>query len=166
MQTTLWEIAEKAKRMPKHRFGNLYRILNEEMLRESWLEIKKGAARGVDEVSAYMYEQDLDGNIRRLVEKLKEKKYRARLVKRQYIPKGEGKMRPLGILVVEDKLLQIAVVRILSAIYEADFLPCSYGYRPAIGATDAVKQLTMKLQFGRYNWVVEADVRSYLDASS
>ena len=166
MQTLLWGIAEKAKRLPQHRFGNLYRLLNEELLKDSWQCVRKDAALGVDQVSAAAYEQNLDENIHQLVERLKAKRYRARLVRRHYIPKGEGKMRPLGILVVEDKLLQIAVTRILTAIYEVDFLPCSYGYRPQVGVKDAVKQLTIKLQFGRYNWIVEADVKSYFDSIS
>jgi len=75
-------------------------------------------------------------------------------------------MRPLGILVVEDKLLQIAVTRILTSIYEVDFLPCSYGYRLMVGVKDAVKQLTINLQFGRYSWLVESDVKSYFDRIS
>jgi retron-type reverse transcriptase len=75
-------------------------------------------------------------------------------------------MRPLGIPVVEDKLLQLAVTRILEAIYEQDFLRCSYGYRPKTGALDAVDKLTVKLQFGRYNFVVEADIKGFLDAAS
>jgi group II intron reverse transcriptase/maturase len=162
----MWGIAEKAKRNRKHRFGNLYGLLNEEMLKDSWHYIRKNAAIGVDRVSAAEYEQNLDENIRLLVERLKGKKYRARLIRRRYIPKGDGKMRPLGILVVEDKLLQIAVTRILTSIYEVDFLPCSYGYRPNVGVKDAVKQLTIKLQFGRYDWIVEADVKSYFDRIS
>ena len=166
MQTLLWGIAEKAKRMPTHRFGNLYRLLNEELLKDSWQYVRKDAALGVDQVSATAYEQNLDENIHQLVGRLKAKRYRARLVRRHYIPKGEGKMRPLGILVVEDKLLQIAATRILTAIYEVDFLPCSYGYRPQVGVKDAVKQLTINLQFGRYNWIVEADVKSYFDRIS
>jgi retron-type reverse transcriptase len=72
-------------------------------------------------------------------------------------------MRPLGIPVVEDKLLQLAVVEILEAIYEQDFLRCSYGYRPKVGALDAVDKLTIKLQFGRYRWVVEADIKGFFD---
>jgi RNA-directed DNA polymerase len=166
MQTLLWGIAEKAKRNSKHRFRNLYGLLNEEMLKGCWRDIRKDAALGVDRVSAAEYEQNLEENIRLLVERLKGKRYRARLVRRHYIPKGNGKLRPLGILVVEDKLLQIAVTRILTSIYEVDFLPCSYGYRPKVGIKDAVKQLTINLQFGRYNWIVEADVRSYFDRIS
>jgi len=163
MPTFLQGIAKKAQEQPKHRFGNLYELLNEAFLKECWRDIRKGAAYGVDRVSAQDYEQNLDENIRGLVERLKRKQYRAKLVRRQYIPKGDGKLRPLGIPAVEDKLLQLAVTRILQAIYEQDFLRCSYGYRPNVGALDAVDWLTVKLQFGRYNFVVEADIKGFFD---
>jgi len=163
MSTFLQGIANKAQRQPKHRFGNLYELLNEEYLKECWRGIRKDAAYGVDKVSAEEYERNLEGNIHDLVERLKQKRYRAKPVRRVYIPKGEGKMRPLGIPATEDKLLQQAVKRILQAIYEQDFLRCSYGYRPNVGALDAVDKLTIKLQFGRYNWVVEADIRAFYD---
>ena len=163
VQTSLRGIAKKAQEQKKHRFGNLYEMLNEEFLHDSWRDIKKDAAYGVDRVSAREYEENLDENIRQLVERLKRKSYRAKLVRRQYIPKGEGKFRPLGIPATEDKLLQLAVKRILEAIYEQDFLRCSYGYRPGKGALDAVDKLKVKLQFGRYNFVVEADIKGYFD---
>jgi len=163
VQTSLRGIAKKAQEQKKHRFGNLYEMLNEENLLDSWRYIRKDAASGVDRVSAREYEENLEENIRRLVERLKRKSYRAKLVRRQYIPKGEGKTRPLGIPATEDKLLQLAVKRILEAIYEQDFLRCSYGYRPKKGALDAVDKLTVKLQFGRYNFVVEADIKGYFD---
>ncbi len=102
-------------------------------------------------------------NIGNLVERLKRKTYRARLVRRHCIPKADGRQRPLGIPVVEDKLLQLAVTRILEAIDEQDFLRCSYGYRPNKGALDAVDKLTVKLQFGDYNFVVEADIQGFFD---
>ncbi len=163
MLTFLQGIAKKAQEQPKHRFGNLYELLNEEFLKECWRDIRKDAAYGVDRISAKEYECNLDENIHDLVERLKQKRYRAKLVRRQYIPKGDGKWRPLGIPAVEDKLLQLVVTRILQAIYERDFLRCSYGYRPNVGALDAVDKLTVKLQFGRYNHVVEADIKAFFD---
>jgi len=127
MPTSLQGIAKKAQSQKQYRFRNLYGRLNEELLRDSWREIKTHAASGVDQLSAQDSEQHLEENSRDLVERLKQKRYRAKLVKRHYIPKGNGQLRPLGIPAVEDKLLQVAVSRVLEAIYEQDFLPCSYG---------------------------------------
>ena len=92
-----------------YRFRNLYGMLNEDFLKQCWRDIRKDAASGVDQVSAQEYEQHLDENIHDLVERLKQKRYRAKLVRRHYIPKGDGTQRPLGIPAVEDKLLQLAV---------------------------------------------------------
>jgi len=163
VQTSLRGIAKKAQEQKKHRFGNLYEMLNEEFLLDSWRNIRKDAAYGVDQVSAEEYEENLGENIRQLVERLKRKSYRAKLVRRQYIPKGKGTFRPLGIPATEDKLLQVAVKRILEAIYEQDFLRCSYGYRPNVSALHAVDKLTVKLQFGQYYFIVEADSKGYFD---
>jgi RNA-directed DNA polymerase len=163
MPTSLLGIAKKARSEKKHRFGDLYRRINGPMLYRGWQRIRKNAAYGVDKVSAEDYGKHLTGNIRELVDRLKRKTYRARLIRRHYIPKGNGKTRPLGIPVVEDKLLQLAVVEILEAIYEQDFLRCSYGYRPKVGALDAGDKLTIKLQFGRYRRVVEADIKGFFD---
>jgi len=130
---------------------------------DSWRYIRKEAAYGVDGVSATENEQNLEANIHQLVEDLKRKRYRAKHVLRRYIPKGKDKLRPLGIPATQDKLLQIAVKRILEAIFEQDFLNCSYGYRPGVGVLDAVDKLTVKLQFGRYSYVVEADISGCFD---
>jgi RNA-directed DNA polymerase len=167
MQTSLLAIANKAKDRKHYRFLNLYRLIGDEtFLLECWRDIRKDAAYGVDRVSAQQYGENLIENIRELIDRLKRKSYRARLVRRHYIPEPDGRMRPLGIPVVEDKLLELAVTRILEAIYEQDFLRCSYGYRPKKGAHDAVDKLTVKLQFGRYNFVVEADIKGFLSLSS
>src|SRR6184192_719478 len=163
MPTSLQAIATKAKENRQHRFLNLYRLIDEQHLKESWLFIRQNAAYGVDRISAKQYEENLEDNIRNLVERLKSKSYRARLVRRHWIPKPDGRQRPLGIPVVEDKLLQLAVTGILEAIYEQDFLRCSYGYRPNKGALDAVDKLTVKLQFGDYHFVVEADIQGFFD---
>ena len=163
VQTSLQAIAKKASEQPEYRFRNLFGMLNEEMLKDSWQFIRKNAASGVDRVSAKEYEQNLEENIHQLVEDLKRKRYRAKLVRRVLIPKGNGKTRPLGIPATQDKLLQVAVKRLLEAIYEQDFSRSSFGYRPNVGALDAVDELTIKLQFGRYNFVVEADIKGFFD---
>ncbi len=161
--TFLRAIADKARREPNHRFGDLYRHLNTESLRASFYLLRKDAACGVDGVSFQEYEKHLEANLVQLVERLKRKSYRARLVRRKYIPKGDGKLRPLGIPALEDKLLQCAVTQILLAIYEADFLPCSYGYRAGRGPHDAVRELTDELHWGKHNFVVEADIKGFFD---
>jgi len=163
VRTSLQGIANKARKQKGYRFRNLYRELNEEMLLDSWQYIRKDAASGVDGVSAEEYEQNRAEHVHELVENLKGKRYRAKMVRRRHIPKGGGKTRPLGIPAIEDKLLQLAVKRVLAAIYEQDFYRCSYGYRPNTGALEAVDKLTVKLQFGRYNWVVEADIKGFFD---
>jgi RNA-directed DNA polymerase len=162
-QTFLRAIAEKAFTNKHHRFGDLYRWLNQDVLRRCFLRLSKDAASGVDGVTFQEYEKNLEANLADLVGRLKRKAYRARLVRRKYIPKGAGKLRPLGIPVLEDKLLQVAVTQILLAIYEVDFLPCSYGYRPGVGAHDAIKALTDELQFGGHHFVVEADIKGFFD---
>lgn len=162
-QTSLRAIATKAVQDRKHRFGGLYSLLNEASLTECFFQLRKQAAPGVDGVTFTDYGKNLEGNIRALVQQLKSKSYRARLVRRQYIPKENGKMRPLGIPALEDKLLQYAVARILMAIYEADFLPCSYGYRPGRGPHDATEALEKELFGGKYQFVVEADIKGFFD---
>jgi len=162
-QTFLRAIAEKAFTNKHHRFGDLYRWLNQEVLRRCFFRLRKDAASGVDGVTFQEYEKNLEANLNDLVGRLKRKAYRARLVRRKYIPKGPGKFRPLGIPVLEDKLLQVAVTQILLAIYEVDFLPCSYGYRLGLSAHDAIKALTDELQFGGHHFVVEADIKGFFD---
>ncbi len=161
--TSLRAIANKAIQNKTHRFGGLYRLLNEANLRECFFQLRKDAAPGVDGVTYQEYEKNLDENIRSLVERLKHKSYRAPLVRRKYVPKGNGKLRPLGIPTLEDKLVQHATAQILAAIFEADFLPCSYGYRPGRGPHDAVRELTDTLYRGRFEFVVEADIKGFFD---
>ena len=162
MQTSLRGIARKAKQIRKYRFGNLYGLLNKEALYLAWKDINKKAAPGVDKETAKEFEINLDANIDVLLEELKSKKYKAKLVKRVYIEKGNGKLRPLGLPTLRDKIAQRAVASILEAIYEQDFLKCSYGYRPRVGAQLAVKDLTKELT-QKYSYIVEADIRSFFD---
>src|SRR3989454_881069 len=162
-RTSLRAITNKATQEPKHRFGGLYRLLNQDSLRECFYALRKDAAPGVDGMTFKEYEKNIESNLADLVRRLKNKSYRARLVRRKYIPKGNGKLRPLGIPTLEDKLLQCAVTQILMAIYEADFLPCSYAYRPQRGPHDAVRELTDELHWGKHNFVVEADIKGFFD---
>jgi hypothetical protein len=134
MQTSRQGLAEKAKRQEKSRFRNRYGRLNEERLQDCGRDIRKDAAYGVAEVSAQAYAQDWATHISHLVERLQRKSYRATLVRRHDIPTGDGQLRPLGRPAVEDKRLQLAVTRLLTAIDEQDCLRCSDGYRPHIGA--------------------------------
>jgi len=134
MQTSLRGIAKRAKEDPKHRFGNLYSLLNEKNLTECFPQLNRKAAPGVDAVDWTAFEADLQENVSQLATALKEKRYKAKLVRRRNIPKPGGKQRPLGIPVICDKLVQTAAAQILSAIYEQDFLPCSHGYRRGKGA--------------------------------
>jgi len=162
-QTFLRAIAEKADTDKHHRFGDLYRWLNRDVLRLCFFRLRKDAASGVDGVTYQEYEKNLEANLADLEGRLRRKAYRARLVRRKLIPKGNGKMRPLGIPALEDKLVQVAVTQILLAIFEMDFLPCSYGYRPGMNAHDAIRALTDELQFGRYNFVYEADIKGFFE---
>lgn len=162
--TFLRGLSIKAGMDPAHRFQNLYGCLDESLLRLAWSKLNKHGAPGIDRVTIAQYGENLDENIQALVERLKRGEYRSRLIRRKYIPKGKGKERPLGIPVVEDRLLQGAVRLLLEAIYEHDFLPLSYGYRLGVGAQQAVKDLTVELQFGRYGYVVEADIQGFFDA--
>jgi len=163
MPTSLRGIADKAKRKPEHRFRDLYRLLNEQNLRWCFCQLHRKAASGVDGVTYSEYEQNLDANLSHLVGRLKGKRYRAKLVRRKHIPKGHGKTRPLGIPALEDKLLQLAGAKILSAIYEGDFLDCSWGYRDGRGAREASRMLAGGLYIGNYGWVVEADIKGFFD---
>ena len=163
MQTSLRGIANRAASHKKHRFGSLYGLLNEENLAWCFDFLRKDAAPGVDRVDYREYQRNLASNIHDLVERLKTNRYRAKLVRRRYIPKPNGKMRPLGIPATEDKLVQVAVAKILEAIYEQDFLEWSYGYRPKRSPQDAATALNHSLQYGRICWVVEADIKGFFD---
>jgi len=160
-QTFLQAISTKAGSAKAHRFQNFYGSLKESLLCEAWGNLNKRGAPGVDKVTVSHYGEHLEANIKRLVERLKQGEYRSQLIRRKYIPKANGKQRPLGIPVVEDRLLQGAARLMLEAVFEQDFHPVSYGYRPNIGAQQAVKDLNFELQFGRYGYVVEADIKGF-----
>ena len=162
-QTSLWGIAQTAKHNKTHRFRNLYRHLTPGMLKLAWKRLNKQSAIADDDITVTQYEEHLEENLLQLAAKLKAKCYKTKLVKRHYIPKENGKTRPLGIPALEDKVVQRAVAMLLEAIYEQDFLESSYGYRPRRGAKDAVSDLTFQLQYGVYGYVAEADIKGFFD---
>ncbi|NHN39989.1 group II intron reverse transcriptase/maturase, partial [Pseudomaricurvus alcaniphilus] len=157
------DIAIKARSHPKHRFQNLYRMLNLPNLLQAWHRLNKNASAGVDRVVAQVYGKDLYVNLVDLEQRLKTKRYRCKGIRRTYIPKSNGKQRPLGIPALEDKIVQQAVADILGAVFEADFLECSFAYRPGRGAGDAVASLSANLQWGPFGYVVESDIKGFFD---
>lgn len=163
MTTVLDNIAFKAKTHPKHRFQNLYGLLNTESLYQSWGQLNKQAAPGIDGITISNYQQSLPENIKRLSLELKQKCYRANDIKRIFIPKSNGKKRPLGLPTVDDKLVQQSVSQILQSIWEQDFMRNSYGYRPNKSAHQAVHSLGLNLQFKGYGYIVEADIKGFFD---
>jgi RNA-directed DNA polymerase len=163
-QTSLQGIANKAATDKAYRFRNLFGILTAGFLFWCWDFINRRASSGVDRLDAIAYEECLIGNIQQLAQQVKQGTYRAKLVLRKWIPKIGGKLRPLGIPAIADKLLQLAVAKVLEAIYEQDFLPCNYGYRPRMGAHQAIKGLTGELKSGKYHVVVEADIKGFFNA--
>ncbi|MEI8703893.1 group II intron reverse transcriptase/maturase [Pseudoalteromonas sp. B62] len=163
MTTTLNTLAFKAHTHPKHRFQNLYGLLDAASLYESWGQLNKLASPGIDGITMPKYKSTLIENIERLSQQLKQKRYRVNDIKRIFIPKSNGKQRPLGLPTVDDKLVQQSVSQILQSIWEQDFMRNSYGYRPNKSAHQAVHSLTMNLQFKGYGYIVEADIKGFFD---
>ena len=163
MTTQLNAIAFKAQTHPKHRFQNLYGHLKSDILYYGWANLNKQSSAGIDGVKPVDFEQRLSENIQRLNHQLKTNSYRVNDIKRVYIPKSNGKERPLGLPTVEDKLVQQSVAEILKSIWEQDFLRNSYGYRPNKSAHQAVHSLGLNLQFKGYGYIVEADIKGFFD---
>lgn len=163
MTTELHDIAFKAQSHPKHRFQNLYGLLNTDLLYQSWGQLNKQSAPGIDGITSSVYEAGLVENIQQLAEQLRQKRYRANAIKRVFIPKSNGKQRALGLPTLDDKVVQQSVSQILQNIWEHEFLPNSYGYRPKKSAHQAVHSLALNLQYKGYGYVVEADIKGFFD---
>ncbi len=162
--TKLARIARKARTEPKCVFNNVYHLLNADLLRECFLELRGDAAPGIDKVTKQEYERQLDANLTGLVERLHRMGYRPQPARRTYIPKpGSEKGRPLGIPSLEDKLVQACMSRIVEQVYEQDFIDSSYGFRPGRSCHDALRDLSRTVESGRIEWVVEADIKGFFD---
>ncbi len=164
VSTRQQRIAELAKRDPQRGLTSLNHHLDLPWLHEAYRRTRKDGAVGVDGQTAAEYEQDLEANLRSLLERAKSGAYKAPPVRRVHIPKGTGKeTRPIGIPTLEDKILQRAVVMILEPIYEQDFKDCSFGFRPGRSAHQALDCLWRQTMQGGGGWVLEVDIRKYFD---
>jgi group II intron reverse transcriptase/maturase len=155
------QAAERDKRM---RFtALLHHIYDTERLRAAYLALKRDAAAGVDGETWQHYGQRLEDNLRDLADRLARGAYRAKAVRRAYIPKTDGRQRALGVTALEDKIVQRATVEVLNAIYETDFVDFSYGFRPGRSQHDALDALYVGLQTRKVNWVLDLDIRGFFD---
>jgi group II intron reverse transcriptase/maturase len=154
-------VREVARRDKEARFTALLHHVDTDRLRAAYWAIRPAAAPGVDGVTWDAYGQELEANLASLHERLHAGRYRARPSRRAYIPKADGRQRPLGIATLEDKIVQRAVVEVLNAIYEVDFLGFSYGFRPGRNPHDALDALTVGIDRKRVNWVLDADIREF-----
>src|SRR3984893_7686636 len=160
-------VRQAAAKDKKLRFtALLHHIYNLETLRMAYFSLKKEAAPGVDGETWRHYGETLEDNLQDLSHRLKRGAYRAKPVRRVYIPKSDGRKRPLGVPVLEDKIVQRAAVEVLNAIYESDFLDFSYGFRPGRSQHQALHALYTGLLTRKVNWVLDVDIRGFFDAIS
>jgi RNA-directed DNA polymerase len=162
--SALERIRQAARKDRKQRFtALLHHVYDAGRLRSAYLALKRDAAAGVDGETWQQYGKDLEGNLRDLSERLKRGAYRAKPVRRAYIPKTDGRRRPLGVPTLEDKIVQRSVVEVLSAIYEQDFLGFSYGFRQGRSPHQALDALAVGIGTKKVKWVLDADIRGFFD---
>lgn len=163
METKLNLISEIARKDKKCRIDNLAHMLNLQNLKECYQRLKKGKAEGVDEVSWEEYGNNLEDNLNEVIGQMKRQSYKPKPVRRTYIPKANGKQRPLGILATEDKVIQMGITRILEAIYENDFIDNSFGFRPNRDCHKALERTNVILSSKPVNYVIDADIKGFFD---
>lgn len=163
MRTKLGFVAERAKRDKKVIFDNLMHLINEESLKASFQQLQKEGAVGIDGTSWKEYEEQLNENIKGLMGRIKKLSYRPQAVKRVYIPKENGTLRPIGIPAVEDKMVQKAMSWIMEAIYEQDFHIDSYGFRAGKSCHQALKKIDELIMGRPINHVIEVDIKGFFD---
>jgi hypothetical protein len=156
-------VREVARRDRRAKFTALLHHVTIDLLRESFYALKRAAAPGVDGITWRQYEENLEDRLVSLHRQIHLGTYRAQPSRRVYIPKADGRQRPLGIAALEDKVVQQAVVTVLNLIYEGDFLGFSYGFRPERGAHDALDALWVGLMGKKVNWVLDADIQGFFD---
>src|SRR6202140_2429850 len=159
-------IRRVARQRKKEKFTALLHHISAEHLEAAFFELKENAAPGVDGLTWGAYEAAVDRNLADLHSRLHRGAYRALPSRRVYIPKPDGGQRPLAVAALEDKIVQRATAAVLNAIYEADFLGFSYGFRPGRGAHDAMAALVVGIERTKVNWILDADIRSFFDSVS
>jgi len=157
-------IVELARRKPGEVLFLLHHVIDFEWMREAYWLTRKDGATGIDGMTAQDYEANLEANLRDLRERIISGRYQAPPVRRAYIPKADGTQRLLGIPTFEDKVAQRAIAMVLEAVYEQDFLSCSYGFRPGRSAHQALRQLSGVITVRRQHWVLDVDIRKYFDS--
>ena len=163
MSQALARIRQAAKLRKKERFTSLLHHVSVDLLKLSFFALKKDAAPGVDGLAWRDYETNLEGNLEDLHDRVHRGAYRALPSRRQYIPKADGRQRPIAICALEDKIVQRAVAMVLNAIYEEDFRGFSYGFRPRRSQHDALDALMVGITTTKVNWILEVDIRSFFD---
>ena len=167
LQQALDRVRQVACRDKETRFTALWHhVYDVERLREAYQDVNRRGAAGVDRVTWEQYGENLERNLQDLSGRLERGAYRARPVLRVYIPKGDGRQRPIGIPALEDKIVQRAAVEVLNAVYEADFLGFSYGFRPGRSQHNALDAVMVGIRKKKVNWVLDADIRGFFDAIS
>src|SRR3982751_6014969 len=159
-------LRQAARQRKKERFTALLHHINLDLLRMAFLDLKRTAAPGVDGLTWQAYEADLDRRIESLHERVHRGAYRALPARRGFIPKADGRQRPLAIAALEDKIVQRATAAVLNAIYEEDFLGFSYGFRPGRSQHDALDALIVGISSRKVNFILDADIRSFFDTVS
>ncbi|MER8964063.1 group II intron reverse transcriptase/maturase, partial [Mesorhizobium sp. M0701] len=166
MSQSLDRVRQAARLRKKEKFTALFHHINVDTLRTAFYVLKRKAAPGVDGMTWQDYETDLEPRLRDLHERVHRGAYRPQPSRRTFIPKADGKQRPLAIAALEDKIVQGATVMVLNAIYEGDFCGFSYGFRPGRGSHDALDALCVAINTRRVNWIVDADIQNFFGSVS
>lgn len=163
MSTKITRINQIAKEKPKEKFTSIYHLINKELLKECYEELDGNKATGIDQVTKKEYGEDLEENLKQIEQKLKTMSYKPSPARKVYVPKANGKLRGLAIANFEDKIVQLAIKKIVEAIYEPKFTNNMFGFRPNKSCHDCLKYLNYCIEKKYTNYILDADIRGYFD---